>query len=91
MHLSRYGIRNKKFFKNFGFGQKTLARFWRTNVSYKRLIQVFYTTVRIHNLSRDKERGYSNNDHKKRVCFKPQKGTKKAHKRRNKFKIVICK
>ena len=44
MHLSRYGIRSKKIFKNFGFEQKTLARNRRTNVSYKRFIQAFYTT-----------------------------------------------
>ena len=44
MHLSRYGISSKKNFKNFGFGQKTLARNRRTTVSYKRLIQAFYTT-----------------------------------------------
>jgi hypothetical protein len=44
MHLTLCGKRNRKNFKNFGIGRKTLARFWRTNVSYKRLIQVFYTT-----------------------------------------------
>jgi hypothetical protein len=44
MHLSPCGKRNRKNFKNSGIGQKTLARFWRTNVSYKRFIQAFYTT-----------------------------------------------
>jgi hypothetical protein len=44
MHLTSCGKRNKKIFQNFGFGQKTLARFWRTTVSYKRFIQVLYTT-----------------------------------------------
>jgi hypothetical protein len=45
MHLSHYDIRNKKNFKNFGFGQKTPARFCPTNVSYNCFIQVFYTTI----------------------------------------------
>jgi hypothetical protein len=44
MHLSSCGKRSKKFFQNFGFEQKTLARYRRTNVSYKRFIQAFYTT-----------------------------------------------
>jgi DNA-binding PadR family transcriptional regulator len=44
MNLSRYGKRNRKIFRILGFGQKTLARNRRTTVSYKRFIQVFYTT-----------------------------------------------
>ena len=44
MHLTSCGIRSKKIFRISGIGQKTLARFWRTNVSYKRFIQTFYTT-----------------------------------------------
>ena len=65
MHLTSYGIRSRKFFKNSGFGQKTLARYRRTNVSYKRFIQAFYTTVWVQNLSRYVDRGYSKNDHGK--------------------------
>ena len=44
MHLTSCGIRSKKIFRISGIGQKTLARFWRTNVSYNCFIQVFYTT-----------------------------------------------
>jgi hypothetical protein len=80
MHLSPYGIRNRKIFQNFGFGQKTLARFWRTNVLYKRFIQALYTTVWVQNLSRYFDRGYGKNDHKKRAVFRPQKGTKNRSK-----------
>jgi hypothetical protein len=44
MHLSPYGTRSKKFFQNFGFAQKTPARFCPTTVSNKCLKQVFYPT-----------------------------------------------
>ena len=67
---------SEKNSKIFGFGQKTLARKWITTVSYNCLIQVFYTTVSIQNLSRCRGRGYGKNDHKKRAFFKPQKCTK---------------
>jgi hypothetical protein len=48
MHLSCCGIRSKNFFKNFGFGPKTLALKW-------------ITTVFVQNLSRYNQRGYGKN------------------------------
>jgi hypothetical protein len=45
IHLTLCGIRNKKIFKNFGFGRKTPARKW-------------ITTVFVQNLKRYIGRGY---------------------------------
>jgi hypothetical protein len=78
MHLTLCAKRNRKNFKNFRKWQKTPARFWRTNVSYKRFIQVFYTTVCVQNLSRYIESGYSKNAYLKDGVFRPQMRSKRS-------------